>query len=87
MTDSIDNLILDLLEWVEREPRTYEETMEAWRTSCPRLPIWEEAKERGFIKAGLVEGRSLVRATPEGLRFLQKIRPQIYMRLQHRKNI
>ena len=29
MTDTVENLILDLLEWVERKERTYEETMDA----------------------------------------------------------
>ena len=84
MTESVDNLILDLVEWVEGQPRTYVETMEAWRTSCPRLPIWEEAKERGFIKTDFTEGRSMVRATQAGLRFLQERRPQTYTELQHR---
>jgi D-3-phosphoglycerate dehydrogenase len=23
--------------------------MDAWRTSCPRLPVWEEAHARGFV--------------------------------------
>jgi len=39
MTDPVvENLILDLLEWLGKQDRTYEETMEAWRTSCPKLP-------------------------------------------------
>jgi len=42
-------LILDLLEWIGPQTRPYREVMEAWRTSCPRLPVWEEAQERGFI--------------------------------------
>jgi hypothetical protein len=42
-------LILDLLEWVERAPRSYNEVMEAWRTSCPRLPVWEEAVDLGLV--------------------------------------
>ena len=37
MNDTVENLILDLLEWVERKERTYRDTMEEWRTSCPRL--------------------------------------------------
>jgi len=24
--------------------------MEAWRTSCPRLPVWEEANARGYLE-------------------------------------
>ena len=49
MPDPVDALILDLLEWVGPAPRPYEEVMEAWRTSCPRLPVWEDANERGFL--------------------------------------
>ncbi len=49
MTDAVDDLILDLLEWLGSGTRPYPEVMEAWRTSCPRLPVWEEANGRGFI--------------------------------------
>ncbi len=49
MTDTVDNLILDLLEWLGSTPRPYDEVLEAWRTSCPRLPVWEEANSRGFV--------------------------------------
>jgi hypothetical protein len=38
-----DALTRDLLLWIDAEPRTYAETMEAWRTSCPRLSVWEDA--------------------------------------------
>jgi D-3-phosphoglycerate dehydrogenase len=50
MSDSIDHLILDLLEWLGAGPRPYEEVLDAWRTSCPRLPVWEEANDRGYIE-------------------------------------
>ena len=50
MPDVVDSLILDLLEWVGPQPRPYAEVMEAWRTSCPRLPVWEETNSRGFIE-------------------------------------
>jgi hypothetical protein len=46
----VDSLILDLLEWLGPGPRPYRETMEAWRTSCPRLPVWEDATDLGFIE-------------------------------------
>jgi hypothetical protein len=49
MSETVDNLILDLLEWIGPGQRPYTETMEAWRTSCPRLPIWEDATDLGFI--------------------------------------
>ena len=68
MSDPIEALILDLLEWLAPEPRLYSEVIEAWRTSCPRLPVWEEANDRGFI------GRqgSLVGLTPTGREHLAK---------------
>ena len=49
MSDTVDALVLDLLEWIGPHPRPYAEVLEAWRTSCPRLPVWETAEERGFI--------------------------------------
>ena len=50
MSDAVDPLVLDLLEWIGREPRPYREVIDAWRTSCPRLPVWEEANARGFLE-------------------------------------
>ncbi len=49
MPDPVDALILDLLEWVGPTPRPYHEVLEVWRTSCPRLPVWEDANDRGFL--------------------------------------
>ena len=49
MSDPADPLVLDLVEWVAREPRLYSEVIEAWRTSCPRLTIWEDAVDRGYV--------------------------------------
>jgi len=66
MVDTVENLILDLLEWVGQRERTYRETMEAWRTSCPRLPVWEDATDRGLVETELANGRSIVRVTPLG---------------------
>ena len=75
MTSTVENLILDLVEWVVRGERTYQETMDAWRTSCPRLPIWEDATELGFLETAVGNGRTLVRATPAGVSFLKVKRP------------
>ena len=55
MSESLDTLILDLLEWMGPDPRPYIEVMDAWRTSCPRLPVWEEADDRGFLDRRYVE--------------------------------
>jgi len=57
MTDTVDRLILDLLEWIGPGSRPYPEVIEAWRTSCPRLPVWEEANERGFLEHRHESGR------------------------------
>lgn len=43
------DLSLQLLAWVGESPRTYGETMEAWRTSCPRLSIWEDCRDAGLV--------------------------------------
>ena len=81
MNDPVESLILDLVEWVERNERTYQETMDAWRTSCPRFPVWEDASDRGLVERTLMNGRLMVRATREGLRFLEEKRPGAYKNL------
>ena len=83
MTDTVDNLILDLVEWVGREERTYQETMEAWRTSCPRLPVWEDATDRGLVETVFANRRSLVRVTAAGFALLKEKRPDCYEHLKH----
>jgi hypothetical protein len=67
MADTVEALILDLLEWLAVRDRTYEEVMDAWRTSCPQLPVWEDANDRGLIQQEEVNGRCVVRVTPAGL--------------------
>jgi hypothetical protein len=57
MSDTIDSLILDLLEWIGPESRPYDEVLDAWRTSCPRLPVWEDANKQGFVERHYVPGR------------------------------
>ncbi len=49
MKDTTDTLVLDLVEWVAARPRAYSEVMDAWRTSCPRLTIWEDTVDRGLV--------------------------------------
>jgi D-3-phosphoglycerate dehydrogenase len=63
---AVDVLILDLLEWVASGERSYAEVMDAWRTSCPRLPVWEEANGRGLVARVWRESFSVVRLTPAG---------------------
>ena len=81
MTQTVEALVLDLLEWLASKDRTYEETMEAWRTSCPRLPVWEDANDRGLLYVGDTNGRTSVRLTPAGLELLKKLRPERWIHL------
>jgi hypothetical protein len=46
---SINPLVFDLLEWLAISPRPYAEVMDVWRTSCPRLTIWEDAVDLGYV--------------------------------------
>jgi hypothetical protein len=63
-------LMKELLEWLAAGPRTYAETMEAWRTSCPRMPVWEDARDAGLIQVSHNDGvgmnESTVKLTPLG---------------------
>jgi hypothetical protein len=63
-------LMLELLTWVSARPRTYGETMEAWRSSCPRMPVWEDATMEGLVEVVAGDGvgmhRCAVRVTPLG---------------------
>jgi hypothetical protein len=72
MTDTLDPLIRDLVEWVAKAPRSYAEAIETWRTSCPRLTVWEDAIDRGFLEHRTVEGVGpCVAVTEAGRAFLR----------------
>ena len=74
-SDPVDSLVLDLLEWIGPEPRPYGEVLDAWRTSCPRLPVWEDATERGFIARRSASGQgTVVTVTPLGAAQLREHR-------------
>ena len=73
MADPSEPLILDLVEWIAVCPRPYEEVMDAWRTSCPRLTIWEDAVDRGLVVREQVVGAGVrVKLTRQGRIFLEK---------------
>ena len=66
------SLVLDLVEWVARKPRRYAEVMEAWRTSCPRLSVWEDAVDRGYLtRRQDRSGDAIVEVTEAGRNFLK----------------
>jgi hypothetical protein len=72
MSETVDALLRDMLAWLARDARAYGEVMEAWRTSCPRLPVWEDAVERGLVAQARADGKAMVCITPAGRAFLRE---------------
>jgi hypothetical protein len=71
MAESLDPLILDFLEWLAPNPRPYAEVMEAWRTSYPRLTVFEDSIDRGFVaRSGANCGARMIALTEAGSDFL-----------------
>ena len=64
---NIEPLIFDLVEWVAKAPRTHADVMNTWRTSCPRLTVWEDAVDRGLVER---KNASVV-VTAKGRKFLE----------------
>ena len=76
--NTVDSLIIDLLEWLEKAPQPYDEVMSAWRTSCPRLPVWEEANDRGLLVQTLNDQSiRVVAVSAAGASFLQSNRVSV----------
>ena len=46
----MDALMREFLDWLSSRPRTYDDVMEAWRTSCPRLTVWEDCVNAGYVQ-------------------------------------
>ena len=51
---------LQLLAWIAELPRTYAETLDVWKTSCPRLAVWEDALADRLVR--VVRGRVVLTA-------------------------
>lgn len=68
MNDPAIALTLQLLEWIAERPRSYAEVLDIWKTSCPRLSIWEDACIAGLIDA--TTGSSTLRLSDKGRRLL-----------------
>jgi D-3-phosphoglycerate dehydrogenase len=67
-----ETLVLDLLEWIAVKSRPYGEVMASWRTSCPRLPVWEDAVDFGLVQRCVGEdGETVVELTCAGIERLQ----------------
>ena len=74
MSDAVEPLLVDLVEWIGREERSYLEVMDAWRTSCPRLPVWEEANARGLVMRQRGPNGAVVRVTAAGRALVERAR-------------
>jgi hypothetical protein len=72
MTEAADPLVLDFVEWIAREPRPYSEVIATWRTSCPRLTIWEDAVDLGYVtREGIAGSGVIVTVTDDGEKLLR----------------
>jgi len=75
MSDPVDALVTDLLEWIGPRTRPYTEVIDVWRTSCPRLPVWEEANARGYVVREHLPGiGAIISVSPTGLAHLNERR-------------
>jgi hypothetical protein len=72
MNGAADPLVLDFVEWIAREPRAYAEVVATWKTSCPRLTIWEDAADKGYVVRETIAGFGIVvTVTADGETFLR----------------
>jgi hypothetical protein len=72
MSETTQTLVLDFIEWVAARPRTYAEVMEAWRTSCPRLTIWEDSVDQRLVAREHQNCVAMVTVTASGRVLLEK---------------
>lgn len=70
-----DPLVLDLVQWVAREPRTYAEVIDAWKTSCPRLTVWEDAVDQGLVTRRNIGARGTIVVVTAAGRALLEAQP------------
>lgn len=77
--ESVRYLTLQFLDWIATKPRSYQDVMDAWRTSCPRLPVWEDAISKGLVRreSGPSLAQSMVSITPAGREALQTAHPAL----------
>ena len=76
MIQDPDVLVLDFVEWIAASPRRYCDVMEAWKTSCPRLTIWEDAIDQGLVQRCRIDGDLAIETTKAGRDLLAKTRKQ-----------
>ena len=75
MSEEPSLIMIQFLAWVADRPRNYAQTMEAWRSSCPRLSVWEDAIIEGLVRIESNANRT-VRLTKRGSAMLEQTRRQ-----------
>ena len=67
MSASPDLIMIQFLEWVAARPRRREDVLDAWQSSCPRFPVWEDARADGLVRqSGGETGERRVELTERG---------------------
>jgi hypothetical protein len=67
MSPPVSLIMVQFLVWIAERDRSYAEAMDAWRTSCPRLSVWEDATLDGLVRLEAdADRRTLVRLTVRG---------------------
>lgn len=51
MNRSHDALTLQMLDWIAHGTHSYAEVLNVWKSSCPRLTIWEDACTNGLVES------------------------------------
>lgn len=69
--EPVEALMRDLLLSLDKGEQPYSDLMSAWRTSCPRLPVWEEVNDRGLVARTVRNGEKMVMITEDGRAFLR----------------
>ena len=64
MGQPVSPLTLQFLDWVAAGRRSHADVMETWRSSCPRLSIWEDACLDGLVRYDAASRQ--VELTPRG---------------------
>ena len=66
-------IMIQFLQWVSDRPRRRQDVMEAWQSSCPRFPVWEDARAEGLVwQRGGERGEHRVELTERGRTALER---------------
>jgi D-3-phosphoglycerate dehydrogenase len=58
---------VELLSWISVRVRTYDETIDVWKTNCPGLSVWDDAITEGLVNVERDPGNGqIVTLTPAG---------------------